>query len=82
MLLTLDGIAVLIWFVQALLLPDYPAIRTPGLAVSFIAEFGLAVWLLVNGVKAEDAESGRPRGSSRSGLEYAAAPAASDWNAR
>ncbi len=63
-LLVLDGIAVLIWFVQALLLPDYPAIRYPGLAVSFIAELGLAVWLLVKGVKAEDAESGRPRGAS------------------
>ena len=49
-LLVLDGIAVLIWFFQALLLPDYAAIRYPGLAVSFIAEFGLALWLLVIGV--------------------------------
>ena len=47
----LDGIAVLIWFLQALLLPDYPAIRYPGLAVSFVAEVGLALWLLVKGVK-------------------------------
>ena len=48
-LLMLDGIGVLIWFLQALLLPAYPAIRYPGLAVSFIAEVGLALWLLVKG---------------------------------
>ena len=50
-LLVLDGVAVLIWFLQALLLPDYPAIRTPGLALSFVAEVGLALWLLVKGVR-------------------------------
>ena len=49
-LLVLDGIAVMIWFLQALLLPDYPAIRYPGLVVSFIAEVGLALWLFVKGV--------------------------------
>jgi hypothetical protein len=48
-LLILDGVAVLIWFLQALLLPAYPAIRYPGLAVSFVAEVGLALWLLVKG---------------------------------
>jgi hypothetical protein len=58
-LLMLDGIAVLIWFLQALLLPDYPAIRYPGLLVSFIAEVGLALWLLVKGVKVIDPQ-GRP----------------------
>jgi len=50
-LLGLDGIAVMIWFLQVLLLPNYPAIRYPGLAVSFIAEVGLALWLLVLGVR-------------------------------
>ena len=50
-LLVLDGFAVMIWFLQALLLPDYPAIRYPGLVVSFIAEVGLALWLLFKGVK-------------------------------
>jgi len=50
-LLLLDGVAVLVWFLQALLLPDYPAIHYPGLALSFIAEVGLALWLLVKGVK-------------------------------
>ncbi len=59
-LLVLDGIAVLVWFLQALLLPDYPAIHTPGLVVSFVAEVGLGLWLLVKGVKVEDAEAGRP----------------------
>jgi hypothetical protein len=59
-LLVLDGIAVLIWFLQVLLLPDYPAIRTPGLVVSFIAEVGLALWLLVKGVKLADPGAGLP----------------------
>jgi len=59
-LLMLDGIAVLIWFLQALLLPAYPAIHYPGLAVSFMAEVGLALWLLVKGVKAIDSGAGLP----------------------
>jgi len=59
-LLMLDGIGVGIWFLQALLLPDYPAIRYPGLAVSFIAEVGLALWLLVKGVKVVDSGAGLP----------------------
>jgi hypothetical protein len=49
-LLLLDGVAVMIWFLQALLLPDYHAIIIPGLAVSFVAEVGLALWLLIKGV--------------------------------
>jgi hypothetical protein len=59
-LLLLDGIGVLIWFLQALLLPDYPAIRYPGLAVSFVAELGLALWLLVKGVRLVDSGAGLP----------------------
>jgi Domain of unknown function (DUF4386) len=59
-MLVLDGVAVMIWFLQALLLPDYTAIRTPGLAVSFIAEVGLAVWLLVKGVRVVESETGLP----------------------
>ena len=54
-LLMLDGVAVLIWFLQALLLPAHPAISYPGLAVSFVAEVGLALWLLVKGVKVVEA---------------------------
>lgn len=59
-LLLLDGIAVLIWFLQALLLPDYPAIRYPGLVVSFAAELGLGLWLLIKGVRVEAPEAGLP----------------------
>jgi hypothetical protein len=47
-------------FLQALLPPDYPAIHSPGLVVSFIAEVGLALWLLVKGVKAIDSGAGLP----------------------
>jgi hypothetical protein len=56
----LDGVGVLIWFLQALLLPAHPAITYPGLAVSFIAEVGLALWLLVKGVKVIDPGAGPP----------------------
>jgi hypothetical protein len=51
-LLILDGIANLLWFFRALLLPDYPALSYPGWAISFIAEVGLALWLLIKGAKA------------------------------
>jgi hypothetical protein len=60
-LLMLDGVAVLIWFLQALLLPAYPAIHYPGLVLSFVAELGLALWLLVKGVKVVDPEARLPR---------------------
>lgn len=60
-LLLLDGIAVLIWLIQGLLLPDYPALRYPGLALSFIAEVGLALWLLFMGIKT-DATQAQPSG--------------------
>jgi hypothetical protein len=59
-LLVLDGIGELIWILQALLLPDYTAIHYPGLVVSFLAEFGLALWLLVKGVKVVDSGAGLP----------------------
>jgi hypothetical protein len=50
-LLMLDGIAIVIWFLQALLWPAYEAIIYPGLLLSFVAEVGLGLWLLVKGVK-------------------------------
>jgi len=50
LLLLVDGLAVLFWFSQYFLLPSYSVLSDPGLAVSFIAEFGLAVWLLVKAV--------------------------------
>lgn len=68
-LLALDGIAVVIWFLQVLVFPDYPAIRYPGLAVSFVAEVGLALWLLVMGIGSTERGGGEllsgPRGSTR-----------------
>lgn len=57
-LLILDGVAELVWFLQALLLPAYPAIRIPGTAVSLAAEVGLALWLLIRGVKVDEAPAG------------------------
>ena len=48
-LLLLDGVGVLVWFLQALLAPGYPAISYPSWALGFIAEVGFALWLLVRG---------------------------------
>lgn len=50
-LLILDGVAELVWFAQGLLLPAHPEITIPGTFVSLLAEVGLALWLLVRGVK-------------------------------
>ena len=52
-LLLLDGVAVLVWFMQALLAPEYPAISYPSWAVGFVAEVGFALWLVVKGVPPE-----------------------------
>jgi hypothetical protein len=54
-LLILDGVAEMIWFLQAFLLPAYPQIKVPGTVVSFVAEVGLALWLLIRGVKVDAA---------------------------
>lgn len=48
--LLVDGLAVLFWFSQYFLLPSLSVLSYPGLAVSFVAEFGLAAWLVVKGV--------------------------------
>jgi len=50
-LLMADCVGVLIWFFQFFLLPGYDMITYPGLAISFIAEFSLSLWLLIMGVK-------------------------------
>ncbi len=50
-LLIIDGFAMLIWFFQFLFLPGYEVISTLGLAVGFIAEGSLCLWLLIKGVK-------------------------------
>ena len=52
-LLLLDGVAVLIWFLQTLLAPAYPAISYPTWVVGFVAEVGLALWLLIKGTHPE-----------------------------
>lgn len=53
-LLLLDGVGVLIWFLQVLLAPEHPAISYPSWAVGFVAELGLALWLLLKGVRSPD----------------------------
>jgi hypothetical protein len=50
-LLIIDGFAVLIWFGQFFLFPGYEVISYPCLVESFIAEFGLTLWLLIKGVE-------------------------------
>jgi hypothetical protein len=50
-LLMADFVTELIWFFQFFLLPDYPIIHYPGIAISFLAEVGLTLWLLIKGVK-------------------------------
>jgi hypothetical protein len=52
-LLIADFFGVLIWFLQFFLLPGADVISYPGLAVSFIAEVSLTLWLLIKGVKNE-----------------------------
>jgi hypothetical protein len=59
-LLMLDGVGVLIWFLQALLLPAYPAISYPSYVLGFVAEVGLGLWLLIRGVKVGDSGAGVP----------------------
>jgi hypothetical protein len=50
-LLIADFFGVLIWFLQFFLLPGANVITYPGLAVSFIAEVSLTLWLLIKGVE-------------------------------
>lgn len=49
-LLMVDCVGVLIWFFQSFLLPGYDMITYPGLAISFIAEFSLSLWLIIKRV--------------------------------
>ena len=50
-LLILDFFGILSWFFQFFLLPDYGILSYPGLAISFIAEFSISLWLLIKAVK-------------------------------
>jgi hypothetical protein len=58
-LLIADGVGVLIWFLQALLLPSASIISYPAFAVGFIAEVGLGLWLTVRGTKGVDPGTAR-----------------------
>ena len=64
-LLMVDCLAILFWFSQYFLLPSYPTISYPALAVSFVAEFGLALWLVLKSVKSRVPESVAGRGVGR-----------------
>ena len=55
-LLIIDGFAMLIWFFQFFFFPGYEVISTISLAVSFIAEGSLCLWLLIKGVNVEEWE--------------------------
>jgi Domain of unknown function (DUF4386) len=50
-LLMVDALAIFFWFSQFFLLPSDSLLSYPALAVSFIAEFGLALWLVFMSVK-------------------------------
>jgi hypothetical protein len=50
-LLIADFFAELVYVLQRLLFPAFPVISYPCWAISFLAEFGLTLWLLVKGVK-------------------------------
>ena len=59
-LLMADCVGCLIWFFQYFLLPELPIITYPGLAIGFVAEFSLSLYLILHKVKEEDSpeESG------------------------
>ena len=53
-LLIVDGLGLLICVFQFFLLPGYEVISVPFMAVSFIAELSLTLWLLIKGVKDQE----------------------------
>lgn len=59
-LVLLDGVMVIVWLLQVFLAPGHPAISYPSWVIGFVAEFGLALWLLVRGVTGERPESPPP----------------------
>jgi hypothetical protein len=50
-LLLLDGLSMLICFIQLGLFPGHGKLMYPLYPIMFIAEFGLALWLIIKGVK-------------------------------
>ena len=59
-LLIADFIGIMIWFFQFFLLPGYDIITYPGLAISFLAEFSLSLWLIIKRVKDQEPVSLMP----------------------
>lgn len=68
-LLILDGVGELIWFVQGLLLPEHHTLTRPGTVVSFAAEVGLTLWLLIRGVNTGGSVVGQASTSPDAGHE-------------
>ncbi len=56
-LLMADFAGVMIWFFQFFLLPGFDIIAYPGLAIGFIAEFSLSLWLIVKRVNDREPRS-------------------------
>ena len=56
-LLLLDGLSLMICFVQLCLFPGHEKLMYPLYPIMFIAEFGLAMWLIIKGVKEQKKES-------------------------
>lgn len=50
-LLIVDGLAILMWFFQFFLFPNYGVVSYPCLVISLVAEAALTLWLLIKGVK-------------------------------
>ncbi|WP_323099117.1 DUF4386 domain-containing protein [Intrasporangium sp. YIM S08009] len=63
-LLLLDGVGVLVWFLQVFLAPDHSAISYPAWALGFVAELGLALWLLIRGASPSRATNKTPAAHS------------------
>ncbi len=63
-LLMIDFVGEMVWFVQFFFFPGLDVITYPGYAVGFLAEAGLSLWLLIVGVKANNrAPRDRPAAS-------------------
>ena len=52
-MLMLDCVAVLVWFLQFFFLPGSPAISYPCHVVGCVAEVSLTLWLLIKGIREE-----------------------------
>jgi hypothetical protein len=52
-LLIIDFVGEMVWFLQFFFFPGYDVITYPGFAAGFVAEVSLSLWLLIVGVKAQ-----------------------------